>query len=140
MIELSDEEKLFWADLLLYYEQKVKPNTTGFSIRNKELSEFIKINGIELNIKKTEEMAGLKEETRKNAFHFTCIENVCADFLRHMRNAFAHGRIEKDRKGDYKLTDKKGSVLTMIGYVESKLLMELVKKMKSTRSPLFAGL
>lgn len=134
MTKLSDKEKLFWADLLLYYEQEVNPNPKGFNIRNKELSEFIKTNSIELNTTNKEELTGLKEETRKNVFRFTCSGNACANFLRHLRNAFAHGRIEKDEKGDYKLSDKNGTSLTMIGYIKPKLLVELVEKMKSTRS------
>lgn len=68
MIKLSNPEKLFWADLLLYYEQEVKPKSSGFKIKNKELSEFIKTNSIELNTTNKEELTGLKEETRKTHF------------------------------------------------------------------------
>lgn len=37
MISLSNPEKLFWANLLIYVEQEVKPNSKGFSFKNKTL-------------------------------------------------------------------------------------------------------
>jgi hypothetical protein len=135
MISLSNPEKLFWANLLIYVEQEVKPNSKGFSFKKKSLTKFCKQNGIVLeSLKNSKALPALTPGKDKNTIRFKCSGSACADLLRHLRNAFAHFNISKDAKGNYELCDKHNGVLTMAGHIKPKLLIALVEQIKSTRS------
>ena len=134
MSALSNTEKLFWANLLIYVEQEVKSNTKGFHIKNKSLTQLCREKGIALEpIKGSKQLAALNPGKDKNTIRFKYHGNACAALLRHLRNAFAHFNLNKDAKGNYELCDKYNGSLTMTGYIKPKLLFELVEMIKATR-------
>lgn len=134
MSTLSNPEKLFWANLLIYVEQEVKPNPKGFNIKNKSLTQFCRENKIVFEPKKgSKQLLALNPEKDKNTIRFKYHSNACAAFLRHLRNAFAHFNLNKDAKGNYDLCDKYNGSLTMTGYIKPKLLFQLVEMIKATR-------
>ena len=73
MISLSNPEKLFWANLLIYVEQEVKPNSKGFSFKKKSLTKFCKQNGIVLeSLKNSKALPALTPGKDKNTIRFKC--------------------------------------------------------------------
>ncbi len=135
MSSLSNPEKLFWANLLIYVEQEVKSNPKGFNIKNKSLTQFCKQNGIVLEPKESsKQLLALNPGKDKNILRFKYSGSACASLLRHLRNAFAHFNINKDAKGNYELCDKYNGSLTMTGHIKPKLLFALVEQIKAIRS------
>lgn len=135
MISLSNNEKLFWANLLIYVEQEVKPNPKGFNIKNKSLTQFCNQNGIVLDPKESsKKLLALNPGNDKNTIRFKYSGSACASLLRHLRNTFAHFNIYKDAKGNYELHDKYNGSLTMTAHIKPKLLFALVEQIKEIRS------
>ena len=62
------------------------------------------------------------------------VENVAESFIRHLRNAFAHCQIYKSgskffiKDIDYKKKKNGSDNITMLAYIEDKLLFELVHR------------
>ena len=134
MSPLSNQEKLFWANLLIYVEQEVKPNPKGFNIKNKGLTQFCRENRIVIEPKKgSKQLLALNPGKDKNTIRFKYHGSACAAVLIHLRNAFAHFNLNKDAKGNYELCDKYNGSLTMTGHIKPKLLFQLVEKIKDTR-------
>ena len=134
MNSLSNTEKLFWANLLIYVEQEVKTNPKGFNIKNKSLTQFCTQNGITLEPKESsKQLRALNPGKDKNIIRFKYHSSACAALLRHLRNAFAHFNINKDAKGNYELCDKHNGSLTMTGHIKPNQLFALVEKIKEIR-------
>lgn len=133
MTPLSNDEKLFWSNLLIYVEEEVKPNSNGFNITNKSLTQFCRQNNIVLVSQKGSKQLPALSQTDKNTIRFKYSNKACATLLKHLRNAFAHCNINKDAKGNYELQDKYNSSLTMTGRIEPNLLYKLVEQIKAIR-------
>ena len=134
MSPLSNPEKLFWVNLLIYVEQEVKHNPRGFNIKNKSLTQFCRENGIAIEPKEgSKQLPALNPGKDKNTIRFKYHGSTCAALLIHLRNAFAHFNLNKDTKGNYELCDKYNGSLTMTGHIKPKLLFQLVEKIKDTR-------
>ena len=128
MNPLSDRELLFFTKLMLRYETEIKPNPKGYDIKNKELTRFLRAKGITLDYKKKPELY----QGEKNAVVFSSSGSRCVDFIRHVRNAFAHGLIVK-QGNTYELTDIYRKQFTMRGRIGVNLLRELIEKIEATR-------
>ena len=128
MNPLSDRELLFFTKLMLRYETEIKPNSKGYGITNKELTRFLRSEGITLDYRKKPELY----QGEKNTVVFSSSGSRCVDFIRHVRNAFAHGLIVK-QGNTYELTDIYRKHLTMRGRIGVNLLRELIEKIEATR-------
>lgn len=128
MNPLSDRELLFFTKLMLRYETEIKPNSKGYGITNKELTRFLRSEGITLDYKKKPELY----QGEKNTVVFSSSGSRCVDFIYHIRNAFAHGLIVK-QGNTYELTDISRKRLTMKGRIGVNLLRELIEKIEETR-------
>lgn len=128
MNPLSDRELLFFTKLMLRYETEIKPNSKGYGITNKELTRFLRSEGITLDYKKKPELY----QGEKNTVVFSSSGSRCVDFIYHIRNAFAHGLIVK-QGNTYELTDISRKRLTMKGRIGVNLLRELIEKIEATR-------
>ena len=79
MSPLSNPEKLFWANLLIYVEQEVKPNPKGFNIKNKGLTQFCRENRIVIEPKKgSKQLLALNPGKDKNTIRFKYHGSACA--------------------------------------------------------------
>ncbi len=94
---LSDKEVNYFYKLLFRYEKEIKNNPKGFDFRKN--SKFLKSKSIKLDYRNP-----VVEHTEKNKIIFSQYKSVCACFIRHIRNAFAHGLIIKD-KNTYTIID-----------------------------------
>ena len=128
MNPLSDRELLFFTKLMLRYETEIKPNPKGYGITNKELTRFLRSEGITRDYKKKPEFY----QGEKNTVVFSSNGSRCVDFIYHIRNAFAHGLIVK-QGNTYELTDIYRKHLTMRGRIGVNLLRELIEKIEETR-------
>ena len=130
-MKLSDNEILYFSKIMLRYEGEIKTNPKGYNINDKELKKFIRNNNIRLEYK----MKCTQYKEEKNTIFFSkCDDSVCVSFMRHIRNAFAHNNIVKERNS-YILTDKWHKNLTMNGRIGTNLLKDLIAKMEETRKP-----
>lgn len=128
MNPLSDRELLFFTKLMLRYETEIKSNPKGYDIKSKELTRFLRAKGITLDYKKRPELY----RGEKNTVVFSSHGSRCVDFIRHVRNAFAHGLVVK-QKNWYELSDFYRKQLTMKGCIGVNLLKELIEKIEATR-------
>lgn len=130
-LTLTDKEKIFWADLVIYVEQEVKTKQKRFNINNKQLKSFIQKKNINLKWEKLSNNP-FKKKQDDNTITFSKGNNFIADLLCHLRNAFAHLNIEIDKNGDYLLADyyRKGK-LNMKGRISPQLLFELIDQIKA---------
>lgn len=128
MYPLTDKELLFFSKLMLRYETEIKSNPKGYDIKSKELTRFLRANGITLDYKNKPELY----RGEKNTVVFRSHGSRCVDFLRHVRNAFAHGLVVK-QKNWYEFSDFYRKQLTMKGCIGVNLLKELIEKIEATR-------
>lgn len=124
---LSDKEICYFYKLLYKYEKEIKNDSKGFDF--KKINKFLKSNLIDLDYKNP-----VVEHSKKNKIIFAQYKSVCVCFIRHIRNAFAHGLIIKN-KNIYTIIDcdKKQKKLTMYGKINKELLPQLIEAMESTR-------
>lgn len=132
-LQLTNDEKIFWADLVIYVEQEVKPKRTGFYIKDKGLKSFLRQNSIKLKWDRLSKLS-FDKEPAEDTIIFSTSKNIGADLLCHLRNAFAHLYIEKDCNGDYILSDYYNRVLKMKGHIKPQLLFNLIDTIKATHS------
>ena len=125
---LSDKEIVYFYKLLYRYEKIICKNPKGFKYN--KIKKFVKEHSINLDYTNP-----VKEHEEKNKIIFTQHISVCACFIRHIRNAFAHGSIKKE-KNFYTIIDydKKYKKQTMYGKINKELLPKLIKEMESTRT------
>ena len=125
---LADNEILYFYKLLFKYEKIISKDPKGF--RYNKIKKFLKTHSINLDY-----TSPVTEHTDKNKVVFTQYTSVCACFIRHIRNAFAHGLIRKERNVytiiDY---DKKRKKQTMYGRINKELLPKLIEEMENTRT------
>lgn len=128
--KLSDKEILYFYSILHFVENKIKKGEhKGYNIDNKCVRKFMKNKHVRLDYK-NKPCAHLD----KNLIVFkTGSDSTCPSFFKHVRNAFAHGGIYKD-KNMYIIKDIYRNKITMYGYIGQKLLKELIEVMKSTKS------
>ena len=134
--KLSDEECLFFYNVLYICETEIRKDKTGYDI-DKTIN-FRKENNLILMKKKSKEIKAHKEI---NTIYFTdSKDSYCASFLTHIRNSFAHCLLLKD--GDYyiiqdkcKKKNSKGkkTEFSMYGIIKQELLQELIIKMEETK-------
>lgn len=92
---LSFSELDFFYKLLLLCEGNKKLN--GYNYKNPELQNFIEYKDITITYKKAKKWTGISQKSITNEIQFKHTRNsVCASLFFHLRNAFAHGYIEKD--------------------------------------------
>lgn len=124
---LSDQEMARFSKLLFLYERELRNNRTGFNLN--KIKKFLHEKSIALIYN-----GNVVEQTKKNTIAFSSSISVCFDFIRHVRNAFAHAQIIKE-KNSYILIDiKNGKELTMHGSINKELLPKLIDEMLNTRS------
>ena len=94
---LDTGEIEFFYKLLLRCESK---QLTGYNYNDKKLQGFIKNENIILTYnKQKEKWGGITRESAQNEIQFINNKSsICASLFVHLRNAFAHGYIEKYKK------------------------------------------
>lgn len=127
--KLSNQELKYFYDLLFRYETEICENKTGYRIKDKELTKFLKGKNVKLKYKNVDK---IQEHDEKNTIYFTSNTSVCFDFIRHVRNSFAHCLLLKE-KNNYIIQDKYKKKYTMYGMIGQNLLKELIEKMESSK-------
>lgn len=125
---LLDEEIMYFAKLMLRYESKIKKDPNGYNIR--KLAKFLQRNNITL-VHKTKPANFNGNE--KNTVVFSSHGSACVDFIRHIRNAFAHNNIQKV-KNTYQLYDEYKKSPTMKGSIGTNLLKKLIAEIESMKA------
>lgn len=125
---LNTDETVYLYKLLFYLEGLMRNNsTTGFDINHKGIKRFLRETQIELDWKNPIQPHGTRDK-----LVFTNTSTVCYAFLKHIRNAFAHGTLTKD-KNLFLITDKYRGKYTMYGTINPKKLFQLIDVMIKTR-------
>lgn len=127
--KLSDKEVLYFYDILHLVENKIKKGEhNGYKINDKSVRVFCESKHVKLDYKNKP-----YEHWTKNLIIFkTGSDSTCPAFFKHIRNAFAHGNIFKN-KNMYIIKDVYGKEITMYGYIGQNLLKELIEVIKSTK-------
>ena len=125
---LSDEEIMYFAKLMLRYESKIKKDSNGYNIR--KLTKFLQKNNIKLDHKTKPANYNRND---KNTIVFSSHGSTCVDFIRHIRNAFAHNNIQKV-KNIYQLYDEYKKSPTMVGSIGINLLKKLIAEIESMKT------
>lgn len=127
--KLSDKEILYFYDILHWVENKIKKGEhKGYKIDDKRVLQFRKSKQVKLDYKNKP-----YEHWDRNLIIFkTGNDSTCPAFFKHIRNAFAHGNIYKD-KNMYIIKDIYRKEVTMYGYISQNLFKELIEIIKSTR-------
>ena len=127
-LALRGDVTLYMYSLLLYVEDmKRSKNTTGFNVKNKLVNAFLESHGIKLICEKES-----NPHNDKNTIRFRSHNSQCWDMLIHIRNAFAHGTLTKD-KNSYLLIDSYKGKYTMYGHLNSSLMIELIDTIVKNR-------
>lgn len=127
--KLSDKEILYFYDILHFVENKIKKGEhKGYRIGDKGVKRFCKSNQLKLDYENKP-----YEHCNRNFIIFkTGNDSTCPAFFKHIRNAFAHGNIYKN-KNLYILKDVYSKEITMYGYIGQNLFKELIEVIKSTK-------
>ena len=102
MAIISKKEKVQLFDYLNHYENNVKMNHGHYDLNNNQLQAFINANDITFCSHKS-----IGTNAKKHAAYFRyqyTSTDKAHDLMRHIRNAIAHGNIEK-RLGYFLLKD-----------------------------------
>ena len=121
---LEEDEAFFFYKILYQYENE--ENHKGYDIRylSKELRSIIDSKGKGKNITKPK---------TKNTICYTG-STVIADFLRHIRNAFAHCNIGSSKSSlTFSFYDEYQGRCTMSGSMDKAVFYNLIKEIKKTR-------
>lgn len=136
------EKKLafFYRDIILKYELVLCTHQTGYNITRKAFSQYRKSKGIKLIINN----GFLTKITEENIIFkttpFTCFccnspkSNQVVSLFAHLRNSFAHGRVERIKIGNTNylyLTDEYQGACTMEAQIKESLLQEFIIKLLS---------
>lgn len=125
---LNNQEIRYFYELLFYLSDlQKKRDTKGFNILNKELKRFLIDEGVKLDHKTVPNV-----HYDKNRIIFTGGGSVGYSLLRHIRNAFAHGGLIKE-KNAFVIEDKYQGKITAYGRINHKLLFLLIDKIVSTK-------
>ena len=125
---LNNQEIKYLYELLFYLSDLQKTGkTSGFYIDNKELKKFLKEKSIALDYKTQPVM-----HYDKNRIIFTKGSSACYFLLKHIRNAFAHGGLTRE-KNVFVIEDKYQGKVTAYGRINHKLLFLLIDKIVRTK-------
>ncbi len=124
---LDTKEIIYFYEFLFRFEQSIRKEPTGYKINAKEVNKFKKTHNITLDDK-----CKVIEHCDKNKFIFKGNGAACFHFLKHIRNAFAHGQITKE-KNYYIIEDKYKGKYTMYGRINKELFPELMEVLENTR-------
>ena len=137
-LQLSCEEYSFFYKLLLLCERnKRKPK--GYHYDNRELQDFIKEKKMNLPHNPiSKEWEGISQESKPNEIQFKNKGAVCSSLFVHLRDAFAHGYIEKDTTTNvlhFQNYDPEAkNMCVMDGRMTFDNLNELIIKMLNTKT------
>ncbi len=134
---LTKQDRDDFARYCYIYEKHIKDRYGDFEWEDDAFTHFCKHRKIQ---QKGKNMG----KKKMNHFCFstyqpknTKINDRAHHFLRHIRNAFAHGQIEikygKSRQRYYVIKDYYNNKLTMVGYIRSDLLWEMIWLLFQTR-------
>lgn len=130
---LNTGEIEFFYKLLLRCESK---QLMGYNYNDKKLQGFIKNKNIVLTYnKKREKWKGIAKDSAINEIQFINNKSsICASLFVHLRNAFAHGYIEKDKKtGVLHFQNVYQGECKMDGKMTFDTLKELIENMLKTK-------
>ncbi|MBQ3130838.1 MAG: hypothetical protein IJC23_08200 [Bacteroidaceae bacterium] len=120
-IPMGNQEIIYLYELLYYLSDlQIKKEIGGFDIRNKQLQSFLRKEGIKLDYK-TKPVVHYE----KNYIKFSVGKTVCYSLLKHIRNAYAHGLLAKE-KNEFVFMDKYQGKITAYGRIYHKLLFALI--------------
>lgn len=120
----KENEIEFFYNILSQYESESNHKGYNYSRIEKVLQEKI-----QLELKKTP----IVKPKEKNSFYYSG-SSKAADFLRHVRNAFAHCNIfSDDTANTFSLYDEFRGECTMSGSMSKPLFYKLIKQLKDTR-------
>lgn len=125
---LSDKEVLYFYNLLFRYETKISKAPKGYNYHRKEVGKFFRKNAIKLEYRTKK----IQVHNEKNTIYFTSHTSICVDFIRHVRNAFAHGLLSKE-KNIYIIQDLDKGKYTTYGRIGQNLLVELISVLENTK-------
>lgn len=125
---LSDKEVLYFYNLLFRYETQICKDPKGYRYHKKEVEKFLRKHAIQLEYK----TKNIQMHNEKNTIYFTYNTSICVDFIRHVRNAFAHGLLSKE-KNNYIIQDLYKRKYTAYGRISQKLLPELISVLENTK-------
>lgn len=120
--KLQGDELTFFYNIL--YQHESEGNHNGFKLRKlpKNLRQVLCPSAG--NISKSNEL---------NKVYF--VGKTAADFLRHIRNSFAHCNIQYDKKkNSYVLSDEYRKKCTMYGQIEKEILENIITILNKTRN------
>ncbi|MBQ4483410.1 MAG: hypothetical protein II934_00155 [Prevotella sp.] len=121
---LEDGELSFFYKILYQYESD--SHHKGYDLRylSKELRSMINLKGKQTNI---------TTPKTKNTLFYTG-NTVIADFLRHVRNAFAHCNIGSSKNSlTFSFYDEYQGKCTMDGSMDKAIFYRLIKEINNTR-------
>ncbi len=129
--KLNNKEIVKFYNFLMDYESIIKKNPNDYDVENDSVTDVINSHNIYLgSFKKVD-----KENAAKSSNYILFSQGSCKNaskkayhLMRHIRNAFAHGRIKKTSKG-IKMEDK-DKTLTMIGLITRDALFELLSALQ----------
>lgn len=122
---LSKNDLPFFYDLTLYVEAAKRNGYKGKNLVSKETKLFLQENKINLSYK-----GKVGDTPRNNTIEFTKRGNILFCLLKHIRNAFAHGRIHVEGRS-YIMQDANRGHLTMCGKINQKHLKDLFDFIKN---------
>lgn len=135
MMPISQKDKLRLFDFLLEYSNTIEHNYSRYNWNDQRLIEFCHANSIDRKINKNSRQTD-------NCFWFETkgrngINDIAHHFMRHIRNAIAHGNIEYVfKKGGnsffiFKDFNKHGTQ-TMYGKIRTDLFWNYISVIQST--------
>lgn len=125
---LSTDETVYLYKLLFYLEGLMRnKDTKGFDIKHKDIKRLLREERIKLDWKNPVQPHGTRDK-----LVFANTSTVCYAFLKHIRNAFAHGTLTKE-KNLFLIIDKYRGKYTMYGTINPKKLFQLIDVMIKAR-------
>lgn len=135
--KLTKDEKALCIDFLFRYEKEIKNSYGYYNWDSTEINRFCKNNNV---VKKTSRNKNYHYyfwfDTRQLVSHIGKTNDTAAHYLRHIRNAIAHGNIQKEdsliKVKDFNINGKQ----TMQGQLPIKQFWEFIKLVEQSKSNL----
>lgn len=137
---ISEQDKAKMFDFLKYFQDDICSHFGEYDICSKEVQKFLSKNGIYLGRMNK----SCRQKALKSKFYILFEHNkpkgkdndIAHHLLRHIRNAIAHGRIEKNGSDKFKLQDfnPKSQSESMFGIIDYKLFFKLIDLLKNQRT------
>ena len=139
ILSLSESELQFgYKDIVLYYENEIKKDKTGFNKKN--LKKFLDSTSIVLKAKVTP--SSTFQNKKISFLHYTSPNGTSeiVSIFKHLRNCYAHGNVEKREIHkklylcfkDVKISSNTEQT-TMIGQIARNKFEDFVKELKKAR-------